>query len=303
MAHFEKPPGADPTAYDVDHKSPIPGKVWLMRIPEGLGGEVALWGGSSLKVVSNNPKVIPPTKITRRRGPKPHTEIISMFGWHDGTSLVFAGTGEYQTPSWRRWTTLQVQVGDRPSGQVYVFDLDSPNMALNARGINVRYSMDVTETILPMLAPFQVVEKIGSGAKQRGGSLKHLAISAHGTGGERLRGVPPEIQLGVGIKPTDIDEFAKLKGKIGVIWAGSCAVAANEEGWEMCEGIVSRVGCHLVAATFLVHDLPPGLRLGRNQVEINPRCSPKVFTPPVGARIEFEWFLGFGRSLGFRVMR
>lgn len=301
MAHFFMPPGYPRDAYDLNLHTPLKGDVWRLRIRERTRGVIALRGGGALSVVSSNSNVVPSTQIIRQRS-SADTEIISLYGMNDGTAFILAGTGDYGTPSWSRWVKLQVTVKERTEDKRYLIDLRSTSMALNSLETPVPYSLDITETVPITETPDAIIRRVEAAADNAGGRLRHLAISSHG--------MDARIQIGSGIESTHTALFWRLRGKVGVIWAGSCALASSYEGKAMCEHIVTVADCYMVAATHLI----PNKKVPGNRVDVSPLCMPVVFAPPAkkwdspgwvsdgdAYMISLREFLGYGSRLGFVV--
>lgn len=101
MAHFLKPPGNTASGYDVDNKL-APGSVWRLRIPLGEYRDIALYGGQSLTVTSNNPNVMPSVSEIEMVRSDRRTFRLTPGG--EGTTMV-----ETKDAGGGLWVVLQVQ--------------------------------------------------------------------------------------------------------------------------------------------------------------------------------------------------
>lgn len=88
MAHFLKPVEAPPECYTVDNKL-APGSLARVTIPTGGSLEVALWGGASLHVSSNNNPVVPSDRITERQ--VDDLRVLKLYGVSSGSAILQTG--------------------------------------------------------------------------------------------------------------------------------------------------------------------------------------------------------------------
>src|SRR5262245_58526513 len=89
MAQRLKPPGSRSEGEGADNKL-APGSLWRVRLPLGDRRTVALWGGSGLKVTSNNPSVVPnkPNGEVQELAPSGDLRVFELFGTSVGGSFI-----------------------------------------------------------------------------------------------------------------------------------------------------------------------------------------------------------------------
>lgn len=112
MAHFYKPSGNTSSGYDVDNKL-APGSVWRLRIPKGETRNIALFGGSGLKLDSNNPGIL--GEITEIEMVRPEQRTFRLTALTEGTTLI-----DTRDSSGAQWVILQVQVLPSAESQAYL---------------------------------------------------------------------------------------------------------------------------------------------------------------------------------------
>jgi hypothetical protein len=88
MAHFLKPDDAPPTGYTIDSKI-CPGSLGKVMIPLNGWLEVALWGGTGLKVTSKVDSIVPTARITERQ--VRDLRVLKLWGTSAGNSVLLTG--------------------------------------------------------------------------------------------------------------------------------------------------------------------------------------------------------------------
>ena len=147
MAHFQIPPGAGTTGYDVDGRL-APGSVWRVQVLVGGYRRIALWGGAGLRVRSNNNDVVSNGDL--REQSVQQFRVITISGKRLGTSMLEVGQGGADARNESIgfvWISLQVQVTGLTSGMLRaimpnagaVADgyADALNTAMAAHGIDL----------------------------------------------------------------------------------------------------------------------------------------------------------------------
>ncbi len=140
MAHYFAPDRRT-DGYDVDGKL-APDSVWRMRILKGTTRSIGLWGGLDLKVVSNNPAVVPNDQFgeTTTRGDR--LRFLNLTGKQNGTALIEARLNA------ALWCVLQVNVTD--------VDFTT-NAVKDTRDLSALWQP--TESVMPMSGSIPVVLK------------------------------------------------------------------------------------------------------------------------------------------------
>lgn len=88
MAHFLKPDEAPPDPYTIDNRL-APGSLASVIVPLGSSLEVALWGGSGLRVTSKNNSAVPTDRISERQ--VGDLRILKLYGLNAGSTLLETG--------------------------------------------------------------------------------------------------------------------------------------------------------------------------------------------------------------------
>jgi hypothetical protein len=279
MAFFFRPTDAPLTDYDADKSSPVPGAIASMRITEMTRASIMIGvdaKGGPLTLASSDQKVVPAAGLNGGQPLITRTQAVELYGRFQGKCMIHGGTGNFGTANWRDWTKpLEVEVKEHPA-RLFLMKLGSPNMALNAEKTPVPYTMDhpnPAKSIPPSTPVEDIIKMVVAAAGAQG--LKHLVTSSHGGSGV--------IHLGYGVNDRNVDEFAKLKGKVKVIWIGACIVCMGEAGDKFVETMAEKAGCHVVA--FEISTQRTGIPLGKGEMDVDLQWRPKVFTPKPKVKI------------------
>jgi len=146
-----------------------------------------------------------------------------------------------------------------------MFRLERPNMAVNDKRVCApdgrfrRFQMENTWDVPASETRAHIIEWVAAVARgARGGKLKHLVLSGHGS--------PGGIDVGEGFDSTHMRLFRDWAGLIEKIWLPNCrvayiptaaeAAAGMRDGNVFCSELAKTVGCHVVAATELQCEFP-----------------------------------------------
>lgn len=284
MAHFERPKGKDPSNFDLNKETENPVDIWRMRVTEKTFAQICLWGGSGLKIVSDNPHIVPNHNIEIVDQPE-HRRLITLYGQYPGTSEIHAGTGKYGTKSWRDHSmSLQVNVLPNTRAKVVITQLTKPHVAVNSHNTPVVYRMSKNIRIKKSESPEDIIKKIASA-----GSANHLAISAHGK--------PGELGLGTGLTPANLELFEQLRGKFGVIWMGSCFIGGGSNN-SFPGDIAKKTKSYVITAGGPVPAIN-NVRLKVGEIGLQQRSLLRVNTP-TGKLIPYAEFIGYQKTLKFK---
>ncbi len=130
------------------------------------------------------------------------------------------------------------------------------------------------------------------------GRLKHLVFSSHGHISYVDNKITDStINIGSGLSRDNVGLFSELKSMSGgVIWAGACGIGNDNETNKLR---AMNSGCFFVAPVMYMTIKPGSKRPGQNMIDMYKRFQPKVFTPPEGALIGWDSFVGaHGKRLG-----
>ena len=96
--------------------------------------------------------------------------------------------------------------------------ITSPSMALNDPRVGCAYTMDITRTVSETTSVRSMVDLVLDAARSvRGGVIRNLVLSAHGT--------PGSLDIGTGLNSGTMTPFGDVKGKVYKIWFTGCLTA------------------------------------------------------------------------------
>ena len=168
---FKKPTSGLEGSYDIQPGST---SVWRVRINEGQHGSIVLTSAEGLSIASNNPGIVPNDAAVFERKALANGSVQLRFY---GLAAERKGPGTAMLEARRSGSVvayMQIQV-QSIGGKRAFFQLDQPQMALNATDSPVKYAMKYSETIPRSLSPSEIISRVL--AK---GSLQHLVLSCHG---------------------------------------------------------------------------------------------------------------------------
>jgi hypothetical protein len=257
-----------------------------MNLRQFRSAKIALAGGDSLTVRSNNPKVVPNDfGTTTWMG---QLRVFELFPQYAGTTMLEARRSDGTVA-----TTLQVQVMQLPSGtaghQNWV-KLASPQAALNSPNAGRVFRMKYSHVVPWDWGIDRMLDWIPAG-------VRHLIFNCHGIPTGAKADFPvPHLSIGTAVHPGNVGAFAKLKSRneLGVIWLSSCNVADGGPGNDFCAAMAKYSGCYVSAHQGPVAD--PVLRT--EHIQDYDRSMPIYFNPN-GTKLGRGEFYAVGRDWGF----
>ncbi len=130
-----------------------------------------------------------------------------------------------------------------------MYRLSRPSMALNDPRNHKRFQLANTWDVSRTETRTHMAEWVAHVARTSDGhKLKNLVLNCHGA--------PGFLEMGEGIRSSDLEVFRPWQGLIDKIWIPACRIAAipasgsgEADGNVFCSRLAKIVGCYVVAST------------------------------------------------------